>query len=95
MEAKGILIIKPSALGDVVHALPLLAVLRRGYGSAHIAWVVNRSCADLLTGHPHLDEVVVFERQEWDGAHNLMSASLGLVRLLRRIRRRSFDLALQ
>ncbi len=94
METKKILIIKPSAMGDVVQALPLLRTLRRAFPHAHIAWVVNRSCADVLSGHPHLDEVVPFDRRAWSGVRNLLSASAGLTELVRGLRRRKFDLAL-
>lgn len=62
IDAKRICLIKPSALGDVVQALPVLSALRSRFPNAHIAWVVNRSYADLLAGHPHLNEVIPFDR---------------------------------
>src|SRR5947209_15217890 len=34
-------IIKPSALSDVLNALPVLTALRRRFPDAHLAWVVN------------------------------------------------------
>ena len=40
--ARRIALIKPSALGDIVHSLPVLTALRRRYPRAHIAWIVNR-----------------------------------------------------
>src|SRR5947208_1445493 len=40
--ARRIALIKPSALGDIVHSLPVLTAVRRRYPEAHIAWVVNR-----------------------------------------------------
>jgi heptosyltransferase-1 len=43
-----ILIIKPSSLGDVVHALPVLAALRAAYPDAYIAWLVGTAFVDLL-----------------------------------------------
>jgi lipopolysaccharide heptosyltransferase I len=61
LEPARICIIKPSSLGDVVHALPILAALRRRWPSAHLAWVVNRPFQDLLRGHPDLDELIVHE----------------------------------
>jgi heptosyltransferase I len=57
-----IALIKPSALGDIVHSLPVLTALRQRYPKAHLAWVVNRSYADLLRGHPDLDAVLPFDR---------------------------------
>jgi lipopolysaccharide heptosyltransferase I len=61
-EARRIAIIKPSALGDIVHSLPVLTALRRRYPEAFIAWVVNRSYEDLLRGHPDLDATLPFDR---------------------------------
>ena len=57
-----ILLIKPSAIGDVVHALPVLALLRRKWPAAHIAWLVTPGCSSLIEGHPLLNEVILFER---------------------------------
>src|SRR5690348_11735486 len=52
-----ILIIKPSSLGDIVHALPTLQALRTGYRHAHIAWLVKRQWAALLARADGLDRV--------------------------------------
>ena len=60
--ARRIGLIKPSALGDIVHALPVLTALRRRYPDAFIAWVVNRNYEGLLQGHPDLDATLPFER---------------------------------
>jgi lipopolysaccharide heptosyltransferase I len=57
-----ILLIKPSALGDIVHTLPVLSALRSLYPQAHLAWLVNRSYEPLLRDHPHLDEIIPFDR---------------------------------
>jgi heptosyltransferase-1 len=61
-DAQRICLIKPSALGDVVQTLPLLPVLRERFPRARISWVINRGLAGLLEGHPHLDEIVPFDR---------------------------------
>ncbi|MGH7231595.1 MAG: glycosyltransferase family 9 protein [Nitrospiraceae bacterium] len=52
-----ILIIKPSSLGDVVHALPVLAALRASCPLAHIAWLVKREWAGLLERAQGLDQI--------------------------------------
>ena len=62
IDARRIVLLKPSALGDIVHSLPVLTALRRRFPHAHIRWVVNQAYADLLHGHPDLDEVLVFDR---------------------------------
>ncbi|MEP7011481.1 MAG: glycosyltransferase family 9 protein [Acidobacteriota bacterium] len=60
-----ILIVKTSALGDVVHALPVLGALRRHFSAARIAWVVEEWIAPLLAGHPDLDEVIPVRLGAW------------------------------
>src|SRR5262249_50598762 len=62
IEAQRIALIKPSAVGDIVHCLPLLNATRARFPKAHISWVVNAGYAPLLEGHPDLDEVVLFDR---------------------------------
>ena len=62
---KRILIIRSSALGDVVHVLPALAALRRLFPAAEISWVVEPLGAALLTGHPDLHRLFVPPRQAW------------------------------
>ena len=58
-----ILLVKPSALGDVVHALPVLHLLKRRFPSARIDWLVGSAFAPLLDGHPDLSAVVPFDRK--------------------------------
>jgi heptosyltransferase-1 len=60
-----ILIVKLSAIGDVIHTLPSLTVLRRLYPDAHITWVVEEAAADLIVNHSLLDETLVFRRKSW------------------------------
>jgi len=54
-----VLIIKLSSIGDVVHALPVAAALRRHYPQSYLAWAVKPAAAELLAGNPHLTEVLV------------------------------------
>ena len=56
-----ILIIKPSSLGDIVHALPAVSALRRRFPSARLAWLVKREWADVLDGNPDLDDVLAVD----------------------------------
>jgi heptosyltransferase-1 len=60
-----ILIIRTSALGDVVHCLPVLTALRRQLPEARIGWLVERAMAPLLAGHPQLDEVLTVGLRPW------------------------------
>ena len=60
-----ILIIKLSAIGDVIHTLPSLAALRQLYPDAHITWVVEEAAAILIKNHPYLDAVLISQRKRW------------------------------
>ncbi|MDL2269552.1 glycosyltransferase family 9 protein, partial [Desulfosarcina sp. OttesenSCG-928-G17] len=60
-----ILIVKLSAIGDVLHTLPALCAIRACYPRARITWVVETAAADLVKGHRALDRVIVFRRKEW------------------------------
>lgn len=57
-----ILIIKLSALGDVVHTLPALHALRKEFPGARIDWLVEETASPLLKDHPLLDRVHVFKK---------------------------------
>jgi lipopolysaccharide heptosyltransferase I len=62
VDARRVALIKPSALGDIVHSLPVLSALRQRFPDAHITWIVNRGYRALLEGHPDLDQIIAFER---------------------------------
>lgn len=60
-----ILILRTSALGDIVHTLPVLTALRRNLRDAAIGWVVEETFAPLLTSHPDLDAVIPIKARVW------------------------------
>jgi heptosyltransferase I len=66
-QTVNILIVKLSAIGDVIHTLPALTALRRCYPSSDITWVVEEAAADLLTSHPDLNRIIVSHRKHWLG----------------------------
>ena len=88
--ARRIAIIKPSALGDIVHSLPVLSALRRRYPDAHITWVVNKAYEPLLRGHPELDDTLAFDRAAV--RKGLVTAALAYGAFLPLVRQQKFDL---
>ena len=60
-----ILILKPSSLGDVVHALPVLRLLKQHYRDSEIFWWIETGNAPLLEGDPDLAGVFLFDRDRW------------------------------
>jgi len=65
LRALKILILKPSSLGDVVQALPVLRLLKLHWPQSEIFWWIDSSLAPLLEGDPDLAGVVRFERRRW------------------------------
>ncbi|MFL5328221.1 MAG: glycosyltransferase family 9 protein [Gemmataceae bacterium] len=87
-----IALIKPSALGDIVHSLPVLSALRQRWPNAQITWVVNRSYASLLNGHPDLDAILPVDRAAFrDGP---ITGATTMIRLARRLHDGHFDLVI-
>lgn len=87
--ARRIVLIKPSALGDIIHSLPVLTALRQRFPQAHITWVVNRGYEPLLRGHPDLDATMPFDRAAREGWSRALA---NYNRFLRTFRQRRFDL---
>jgi heptosyltransferase I len=87
-----ILLIKPSAVGDVVHTLPVLVKLRARYPDARIDWLITPENADLVRNHPDLTNTVAFPRKDYSRFGRSWAATLGPARLLAAIRRSRYDL---
>ncbi len=86
-----VLIIKPSSLGDVVTAVPVLRGLRRSFPGVHISWMLANTCAEMMAHDADLDEVILFDRVRLGKAWRLPGAARDLLRFLRRLRKGRFD----
>lgn len=91
-EFKSILLIKPSAVGDVIHALPVLAKLRQRYPAARIDWMLTPPIAELIQHHPDLSNVVLFAREAYGRPWENWSHSFDFVRLVNDLRTTGYDL---
>jgi ADP-heptose:LPS heptosyltransferase len=60
-----ILVVKLSAIGDVIHTLPSLSALRRLYPEADITWVIEEAASDIIKDNPCLNRTIVFHRKRW------------------------------
>ena len=92
-----ILIVKLSAIGDVVHTLPSLAALRKLYPQAHITWVIEGAAANLIEGHPYLDRVLVSRRKCWqqDLRRGILNKNIKEIRsFVNTLRDRPYDLVI-
>src|SRR5450755_3146285 len=57
------LVVRLTALGDILHTVPAVAALRAAHPSARIDWVVERKWAPVLEGSPAIDDVIPFDRR--------------------------------
>ncbi|MCD6271357.1 MAG: lipopolysaccharide heptosyltransferase I [Deltaproteobacteria bacterium] len=90
-----ILIVKLSAIGDVIHTLPSLNALRKRYPAAKITWLVEEAASDFVKGHRALDRVIVSKRKKW--IKGLFSASFlenfhELLNFVKELRDTKYDL---
>ena len=85
-----ILIIKPSSLGDIVHTLPAVALIRDAHPGAQITWVINPEFTPLLRGNSDVQHVHIFPRGQFRG----LGAPASLLPWLKQTRKLKPDLAL-
>ena len=92
-EFRKILLIKLSAVGDVVQTLPVLNKLRRRYPAAEIDWLVTPAIGELLARNPAIHDVIGFERSDWSTPWRA-APYVGAARLIARLRAARYDLVL-
>ena len=84
--APRILIVRLSAIGDVVRVLPALHALREAHPNAQIDWAVERKAAAIIEDHPALDRLLVFKRPK-----ALKAAARAFWRFCRDVRTSRYD----
>jgi len=92
LTSRRIALIKPSALGDIAHSLPVLTALRVRFPAARITWVVNTAYEPLIRNHPDLTDTLPFDRGMFRrGVWNSARYAAGFAAELRS---RQFDLVI-
>ena len=90
-DFRKILLIKLSALGDIVQTIPVLNSLRRRYPQARLDWLISSPLAPLLQDHPAIDHVLEFVRDEWTKPWRLAPFASSM-RLAAQLRATKYDL---
>jgi lipopolysaccharide heptosyltransferase I len=88
-----ILVIRLSAVGDVINTLPALCAIRQTYPRAFIGWIVEDRAYDLIRGHPAIDRVHLFPRKRW--VRHWLDAAAEAPGLVREIRRERYEVAVE
>jgi heptosyltransferase I len=89
-----ILLIKLSALGDVIQTLPTLEAIREAYPQAEMSWLVEEAAAPILADHPALDILLVSRRRSWLAAWRQLDTWRELQGLVQTLRRQQYDLVI-
>ncbi len=89
-----ILLVKPSSLGDVIHALPVLRGIRKRYPGAKIDWLIGSAFASLLDGNSDINERILFDRKRFSRVGLNLGPTRDLIRLISDLRRREYDMVI-
>ncbi|ODS34325.1 MAG: putative heptosyltransferase [Candidatus Scalindua rubra] len=97
-KPKKILIVRLSAIGDVVHVLPALRLLRSHFPESKIAWLVEDKASDILTDHPDIDDVIIFPRKKWQReilkANGTVNTLSDILSFYKKLRKECYDLVI-
>lgn len=96
-SARTILVIRTSAMGDIVMASPLIKGLKKACPGAKLHWLVEPQFAALLRDNPHVDGLLIFEKAKWKTLlkqGRIMALAQEIMALHRSMRDESIDLAL-
>jgi lipopolysaccharide heptosyltransferase I len=88
MQTPRILIVRLSAIGDVIQSLPIACALRERFPNAFLAWAVEKNAGQLLQDHASLDQVITLPRG-W------LKSPSGLWQLRRTLHNLHFDIAVE
>lgn len=93
VQPRNILLVRPSALGDVCRTVPLVASLRRAFPDAGIDWLVQDSFAGAIEAHPGVRRVIPFPRRQL-GQLMKQGRLLSVLGWTRSLAERNYDLAI-
>ena len=65
MTINNIMVVKLSAIGDVIHALPVSYAIKESFPNCRLTWVVEPPAYDLLRNNPYIDKIIVFEKKKF------------------------------
>lgn len=85
---KNILVINTMHIGDLMLVTPALRTLRANYPKAHIVFLTDKPLADLVRCNENIDECILIDK------HGRDKGILALIRFIRQIRKRHFDLVI-
>jgi heptosyltransferase-1 len=91
---RSVLLLRTSALGDVVHCLPVATALRAAFPDARLGWVVEEPYLPLVASHPAVDEAVPVALRRWRRRPFARATRREVATLRRRLRAFDAEVAL-
>lgn len=92
-----ILVVRLSAIGDIVMSSPVAAAIKHKWPSSHLTWIVQPECEPLLRGNPNIDELIVWDKKHWKQLlkqKQFLSLWQEMRQLRKTLRAKNFDLAI-
>jgi len=86
-----ILVIKPSSLGDVIHALPFLNAVKESFPTAEIDWVISKSLKGLLEDNPLINNLIVLNKDAWKNIRRLPKTLAEIARLKKHLKKKKYN----
>lgn len=87
-----VLVVKMSALGDIIHALPVLDYLHRAHPGIQVDWVAESPFRDVLEGNPLISQLHLVSTKVWRKRPLASETWRAVGSLKRELRARSYDL---
>jgi heptosyltransferase-1 len=89
-----ILIIKPSSLGDVIHALPFLHALKKSFPDSQIDWVISSNLKGIIEDNPLINNLIILNKDSWKSIKKLPSTLSELSSLRKTLKSRRYDMVI-
>ena len=86
------LVIKPSSLGDVIHALPFLKSIKDTFPEARVDWVISRDLIGLIEDNPLINRIHIIDKESWKRMGNLYKSLSEILSLRKTLRTEHYDL---
>jgi heptosyltransferase-1 len=81
-------------LGDVIHSMPFLDVLKVIYPESRISWVISKNLKAILEGHQLIDELILFDKDRWQDMGNFWHTLAEVPQFIRQLKRQYFDMVI-
>jgi heptosyltransferase-1 len=90
-SCENIALIRLSAMGDCLGAIPVFYALRESYPNARITWIIQDNFSPVISTLPGLDEILIFPRKRWQTSNNRWQTYSEMLQFRHEIQRRQFD----